>query len=253
MIVSSTEIQNNFGRYLMLAAAEDIIITKNGKEIAKLCSINPKFLMSSNDVVMVEEEAPEYMGDYGGKKATYEEFLELVTKSEKRYEYIDGEIYCLSSPKTVHQIAVAEIFVSFYNFFQGKKCSPMVAPYDITLKRNQKNINVVQPDIMVICDLEEKLNEKDYYMGVPSLIVEVISESTRAKDFVKKLDLYMSCGVKEYWIVNPLNKEVAVYAFRDCDIYANITFRQSETAKSYIFEGLTIDLSRIFLSFFTAK
>ena len=46
----------------------------------------------------------------------------------------------------------------------------MLAPYDITLKRNAENINVVQPDLMVICDLEENLNEKNYYMGVPSLM-----------------------------------------------------------------------------------
>jgi Uma2 family endonuclease len=56
---------------------------------------------------------------------------------------------------------------------------------------------------MVICDLEEKLDERDYYMGTPALVVEILSESTRRKDLVKKLDLYMSTGIKEYWIVNP--------------------------------------------------
>lgn len=246
MIVNSTEIQNNFGKYLILAAKEDIIITKNGMEIAKLCAINRKISSGATGIGIVGEEAPEYLGDYGGKKATYEEFLELTRDSEERYEYIDGEIYYLASPKTAHQIALTELFGIFYNYFQGKKCNPLVAPYDITLKRNRGNINVVQPDIMVICDLEEKLNEKDYYMGVPSLIVEIISEGTRAKDFVKKLDLYMSCGVQEYWIVNPLNKEVAIYAFKDKNISDNITFRQAETARSYIFEGMTVDLNRIF-------
>jgi antitoxin (DNA-binding transcriptional repressor) of toxin-antitoxin stability system len=36
MIVNSTDIQNNFGRYLSIVAEEDIFITKNGKNIAKL-------------------------------------------------------------------------------------------------------------------------------------------------------------------------------------------------------------------------
>jgi len=246
MIVNSTEIQNNFGRYLMLAAKEDIIITKNGMEVAKLSAVGGKMSGGPARIGMVREEAPEYFSDYGGRKATYEEFLELTRDNEERYEYIDGEIFYLTSPKTAHQFALTELFGIFYNWFQGKKCAPFVAPYDITLKRNQENINVVQPDIMVICDLEEKLNEKDYYMGVPALLVEILSESTRGKDYVKKLELYMSCGVKEYWIVNPFNKEVVIHLFEDRDFSNNITFRRTETARSFIFEGLTVDLNRIF-------
>ena len=39
MKVSSTELQNNFGRYLMLALTEDIIITRNGMPVAKLSAL----------------------------------------------------------------------------------------------------------------------------------------------------------------------------------------------------------------------
>ena len=39
MIVSSTEVQNNFGKYIMLAAKEDVIITRNGMVIAKLTAV----------------------------------------------------------------------------------------------------------------------------------------------------------------------------------------------------------------------
>ncbi len=50
--------------------------------------------------------------------------------------------------------------------------------------------------------------ENDYYKGVPALVVEILSQSTRSKDLIKKLDLYMSCDIREYWIVNPLNREL---------------------------------------------
>jgi len=99
---------------------------------------------------------------------------------------------------------------------------------------------------MVICDLEENLDENDYYMGVPSLVVEILSAGTRGKDLIKKLDLYMSCGVREYWIVNPLNREVTVYLFEDQDISNSITYRKSETVQSFIFPGLSAELDRIF-------
>jgi len=243
MKVNSTEVQNNFGKYLMLVAREDIIITRNGTEIAKLSAVNDGVSEYSPAPGAVMEKAEEYR--YGGRKASYEEFLELTQNTEERYEYIDGEIYLLASPKTKHQVALTELLVLFYNWFQGGKCTPMVAPYDITLKRKQENINVVQPDIMVICDLEEKLNEDDYYMGVPSLVVEILSAGTRSKDLIKKLDLYMSCGVREYWIVNPLSREVTVYLFEDQDISDSTTYRKSETVQSFIFKGLSVELDRI--------
>lgn len=244
MKVNSTELQNNFGKYLMLAAKEDIIITRNGMEIARLSAIRDAVSERGEVPGTVMEKAVDY--SYGGRKASYEEYLELVNNTEERYEYIDGEIYLLSSPKTAHQIALTELFGIFYNWFQGKECVPLVAPYDITLKRNLENINVVQPDIMVICDLEEKLDENDYYKGIPALVVEILSQSTRSKDLIKKLDLYMSCDVREYWIVNPINREVTVYLFEDKNISSNITYRKPEIVQSYIFEGLSAELNRIF-------
>lgn len=249
MHVNSTEIQNNFGKYLMLAAKEDVIITRNGREVARLSSMEHKPSACGSIPCTVREEAPDYLlpGDYGGRKATYEEYLELTKDDEEaRYEYIDGEIYLLASPKTAHQFALTELFGIFYNWFRGKKCRPMVAPYDITLRRHENDINVVQPDIMVICDLEEKLGKDDYYKGVPALIMEIISESTRSKDFVKKLNLYMYSGVEEYWVVSPINREVMIYRLKDNDIIDNRTFRAGETAVSFIFQGLTVDLGKVF-------
>jgi len=134
----------------------------------------------------------------------------------------------------------------FYNWFKSKECRPILSPFDITLKRSPDNINVVEPDIVVICDLEENINEKDYYVGTPVLVVEIISESTRRKDTIKKLDLYMSAGVNEYWIVNPLNKEITIYLFEQNDISKNETYKKNEIAASYVFPGLRVNLKDIF-------
>mgnify|MGYP000855217173 FL=1 len=56
----------------------------------------------------------------------------------------------------------------------------------------------------------------------------------------------MSCGVEEYWIVNPLNREVMVYLFKDNDFDRHITFKGAELAQSFIFPGLNVELERIF-------
>src|SRR5690606_4882339 len=116
---------------------EDIIITRNGTEIAKLTALDDHRQKHGGDVNQVHKNVPLY--GYG-KKATYEEFLQLRQESDDRYEYIDGEIYLLASPRTAHQYAVTQLITAFSILFQGTSCTPMVAPYDIELRRTPEQI-----------------------------------------------------------------------------------------------------------------
>ncbi|HET7578112.1 MAG TPA: type II toxin-antitoxin system Phd/YefM family antitoxin [Bacillales bacterium] len=244
MIVSSNEVQKDFQKYLSLAAKEDVIITRNGIEVARLLSMegkpDPIFQEST-----VRETAESYY--FKGRKASYEEFLELTRDEESRYEYIDGEIFLLASPRTGHQYAMTQLIGRFFNEFNGGTCTPFVAPYDIRLKRPYSDDPcIVQPDLMVICDLDDHLDERDYYSGVPALVVEILSESTQNKDLVKKLDLYLECGVKEYWIVAPADKKVILYELQDQKISQTAIYKLGETAQSFLFEGLSVELKQIF-------
>jgi prevent-host-death family protein len=238
MEITSTEAQNNFGRYLKLAQFEDIIVTKNGK---KAIIIKP-YEEPENSYSTIAEKAEKY--DWKSEKISYEDFQKLAEESENRYEYIDGEVYLLSSPSYDHQNVIVEIINVLYNWFKGKKCRPLTAPFDVTLTKDN-NINVVQPDIIVICDTEN-INEKRRYTGIPTLVIEVLSETTQQKDMLKKLNLYLYSGLKEYWIVNPLRKEVYTYFFEEQDIEEYRVYKGAETAQSMAFEGLEIPLEQIF-------
>lgn len=244
MIVSSTEVQNNFGKYLMLSAKEDVIITRNGVPLAKLSVLRMDQSPTSSTASMEREGAREL--DYCGQKATYEEFLQLPQRTEERYEYIQGEIYRLASPKTAHQAALVELTVLFHDWSEGKECRVFVAPYDITLKSPSGQINEVQPDIMIICDLDEHLGDDGYYKGVPTLLVEILSDATARRDLVKKLDLYMSCGVAEYWVVDPDERLVFAYSFRDGTLDEQRLYRLPGKAQSRVFPDLVVDLDRVF-------
>ena len=237
--VTATEVKNNFGKYIRLAAKEDIIITKNGKEVGRLTSIEEE---DEDDCLgsMAREDSTAYSFDK--KKISYEKFLEIRERSDERYEYIDGEVYLLASPKVTHQQILYELAVIFYNWFKGKKCTPAFAPFDIELNRDAKKRNMVQPDLMVICDLEEKTGEDGFYKGVPALVVEVISESSKSKDYIKKMDLYMSCGIHEYWIVDQINQEVHTYFFKDKKLSRNKTYTFKDQIKSFYFEDFSFTL-----------
>lgn len=242
MLVSTTEIQNSFGKYLKLSQCEEIIITKNGKKVAKLATYEEN---GDRDSWALNESSPSYSPD--GIRLTYEEFLRLTEESEHRYEYIDGELSLLASPFYPHQKAVKEIFGQFIAWFQGKDCEPLAAPFDVTLYRlgKEEKINVVQPDILVICD-HDKIDEKGRYWGAPTLVVEVLSDSTKSKDLIKKLDLYQESGVKEYWVVNPFSTEIYLYTFTDNIVDELRSFKGDEKTESVVFPGLAVELRRVF-------
>lgn len=242
MIVSTTDIQNNFGKYLKLSQSEELIITKNGKRVAKLIGYTEDEVQES---WLVGEDSPAYR--FSGVRVSYQEYLKIVEESENRYEYIDGEITLLSSPLYPHQKAIKEIFLQFGQWFRHKDCEPLTAPFDVTLFRlgNQEKVNVVQPDILVICD-PEKIDEQGKYHGTPALVVEVLSDSTRMRDLVKKLDLYTESGIEEYWIVNTDSAEIYIYRFNSYSLHQIISFKNDEIAQSMVFPGLQVDLAQVF-------
>ena len=237
MVVKSTDVKNNFGRYLKILDGEDIIITKNGVPVARMEKYD-----SFEEPDRVMEQSTAYNIDR--QKMTFEEFMDFYENTEDRYEYIDGEVYMLSSPKVTHQQVLGTLFMSMYEWSRGKKCRPFMAPFDVMLKK-EGNMNVVQPDILVVCDPENR-NEKDKYTGTPSLVVEIVSECTRSKDVIKKMDLYMRSGVREYWIVDYFNRGITVYAFENNDIKAMKSFVRDDTVRSFIFEGLAVKLPDVF-------
>jgi prevent-host-death family protein len=241
MRINTTDMQNAFGKYLSLVEKEDIIITKNGKSVAKLIRYNEP------DCFLVYEESLKYQST---KRISYEEYMRLVDSSDQRYELIDGEIYLLASPSFTHQVVVNEISGHFYNYFKGKPCQSLTSPFDVRLfgyaTKFEEDPNIVQPDVMVICD-EDKVNEKNMYEGIPTLVVEVLAPSTKGKDMVKKLNLYMKSGVLEYWIVNLENKSILQYSFsQDKDIESLRSVNGDDTIQSIEFRGLEIVLRDIF-------
>lgn len=238
MEVSSTEVQNNFGTYLKLAQIEDVYITRSGKRIAVLkYSEEPR-----EDFLVASESKAAYRS--GNQRLSVEEFQKLSEASENRYEFIDGEVYQLASPSYEHQRIIVELLHQIHQWSVGKRCKPVTAPFDVTLFKDN-NKNIVQPDILVICD-PETVDERGKYFGIPTMLAEVLSESTRNKDMVKKLNLYMASGVREYWIANPWNREVYIYGFESGEIINYRVFKGAETAVSEVLDMLQVRIGQLF-------
>jgi len=132
-----------------------------------------------------------------------------------RWELIDGEAFCMTpGPGVIHQSLSAELAAELRIYFKGKECRVLAAPLDVVLSKGNEPEDeidtVVQPDIMIICD-KSKIRYNGI-KGAPDVIIEILSPSSTRRDLDDKFRLYERAGVKEYVIVDPLNR--IIYAHR---------------------------------------
>ena len=179
-------------------------------------------------------------------KYTYEDLLNL--EDDKRYELIDGELYLMSSPTTLHQEIVGEIYTQLRNYLKGKKCKAFVSPLDVCLsgvKKPSKEYNVVQPDIFVVCN-ENKITKDMGIQGEPDLVIEVLSPTSKKHDTFLKYNLYQYYGVKEYWIIDGEVGVIYQYIINEKNIYTlPKTYDITEDIKVNVLKNCVISLKDI--------
>jgi Uma2 family endonuclease len=122
-------------------------------------------------------------------------------------EIINNQLVTSPAPSSKHQDIVRDIAFKLTAYvgmhFLGKI---YFAPIDVYLDAG----NVLQPDILFISNQQLHIIE-DSIKGVPDLIVEVLSPGSEKRDKKDKKAVYEKYGVKEYWIVDPVSKQVAGY------------------------------------------
>lgn len=155
----------------------------------------------------------------------------------ERAELIDGKIYYMAPPSTKHQRLVHFFDREIGNYIQNHKgeCEVFPAPFAVFLNGNENDKDYVEPDISVICD-KNKITDKGCN-GAPDWVIEIVSPSSKPTDYFTKLFKYRTVGVREYWIVDPLKKQIFVYRFEQ-ETMEEYAF--SEDVPVGIYEGFTI-------------
>ena len=169
-----------------------------------------------------------------------EEYLALP--ETVKAELIDGEIYMMASPSRLHQELLMALSASIFNHIKSGKGSCKVYPAPFSVKLEKDRDNYLEPDISVICD-ESKLTDAGCE-GAPDWIVEIASPSDLRHDYIRKLNLYEEAGVREYWIVNPMEETVVVYLMEQEGLQLkHYTF--TETIPSGIFEDFQVNFGEL--------
>ena len=165
--------------------------------------------------------------------------------NDKRWELIDGKAYALAAPSLGHQRASGEVFRQLSNFLLGKPCQVFSAPCDVRLDADGDDGDVVQPDILVVCD-SKKLEDGKSVVGAPDLIVEVLSPSTATHDLIRKLLLYQRSGVREYWVADIDSKLMYINVLRDGRYSGSAYSHDNAAVPVEVLDGCTINLVKVF-------
>jgi Uma2 family endonuclease len=177
---------------------------------------------------------------------TYAEYCSWP--EDVRYELIDGQAYAMSpGPNRRHQELVGEVFRQVADALEGAPCRVYVAPLDIRLPRGNEADDdvdtVVQPDISVICD-RTKLDDRGC-RGAPDWVIEVLSPSSASHDQILKRALYERHGVREYWLIHPVDLVVTVYRLADGAYGRPDIYELKDTLPCGILPEVVIDWARV--------
>lgn len=159
-----------------------------------------------------------------------------------RAELIDGELIFLEAPSSIHQELIGELFfeIKLYIRTNNGPCKILPSPLDVQLDCD--NRTMLQPDISVICH-RDRIVKKGVY-GAPDLCIEIVSPSSRKRDYEKKRMKYQNAGVREYWIVDPKTESVLCYFFEESNESHSYTFDDKIPVRIYD-SNLVINFAKI--------
>ena len=129
-----------------------------------------------------------------------EEYLAAERLATNKHEYYKGEIFAMSGARIAHNMIFKNTFVDIANKLKGKKCQPFGSDLRIHIPSNTL---YTYPDISIICGEIDTLDDTFDTATNPSVIIEILSESTRNYDKGGKFTLYRAIeSLQEYILID---------------------------------------------------
>jgi Uma2 family endonuclease len=146
---------------------------------------------------------------YGKQKFTIEEYLAIEKAAIEKHEYYRGEIFAMSGAKMPHIRISRNLLVGLTNKLNDKRCQPYGSDMRIHIETNTL---FTYPDISIVCGEPETLNNDNWNILNPAVIIEILSPSTKNYDRGEKFKLYRDIPtLKEYILVDSESIHIEIF------------------------------------------
>jgi Uma2 family endonuclease len=135
--------------------------------------------------------------------------MTIANDSEIKYEYIDGEIVAMAGGTIVHGRLIGRAMTVLGRLLEGKPC--VALPSDVRVRIRAAD-RATYPDLHVVCGEVEHDSEDDHAIVNPTVIVEVLSESTAQSDRTFKFFAYRRLkSLRDYVLVSQAERRVDIF------------------------------------------
>jgi Uma2 family endonuclease len=181
---------------------------------------------------------------YGKKVFTIEEYLEMEADAVEKSEYYKGEIFAMSGAKLAHNIITRNTYAFLINKLKGSRCQPFGSDMRVHI---EVNTLFTYPDISIVCGKIETLNNDEFNLLNPTIIIEVLSPSTKSYDRGDKFRLYREITtLREYILIDSEHISVEAFRINEKDHWELVEYKAIEEALSIPALKLSIPLSDIY-------
>lgn len=127
------------------------------------------------------------------REISEEEYLQGELVSDVKHELIDGEVYAMAEVSKNHERISGNISRWLGNFLLNSPCEPFFIAVKVKVGRN-----FFYPNAMVVCNDQ---TDNEYYTESPTILIEVLSKSTRRIDETIKRMAYQSISTLQEFIL----------------------------------------------------
>ncbi len=173
---------------------------------------------------------------------TYKDYASLPEGAP--YQLIGGQLIMTPSPIPYHQKVSKKLEFMLYEYVELKNHLGEIfdSPIDVYLEEKE----TYQPDIIFISKERLEIIKEQKIEGAPDLVIEILSPSTAYYDLRHKKEIYAKHGVKEYWIVDPIEKNIEVYENKNREFIIIQIVRKKGKIRSTIISGFELEIETIF-------
>ncbi|HEX2203567.1 MAG TPA: Uma2 family endonuclease [Longimicrobium sp.] len=171
------------------------------------------------------------------KRISYEDFLATLDEGTHA-EWVDGEVVPMTPPSEEHAEISAFLLAALRGYVNRKRLGGRVlhAPFQMKLESSGR-----EPDVLYIGEESRHRFKRVFLDGPADLAIEIVSPDSRTRDRTEKFREYEQAGVREYWLIDPLQRAAEVYRLSGSGVYGPVPLGEPPRLRSEVIPGLWID------------